>query len=111
MQSRPRRVDPGASVPAPELLEVAQTWWDVDRVPIVTWSADGTVYDLVDPGEPDRRLRLLRLASSPHEPPRRVAEVLADGLAACDFPPTGEEASPNRVAATLKAARLAVDLA
>lgn len=109
MHSRPRRVDLGASVPAPGLLEVAQTWWDVDRVPVVTWSADGTVYDLVDPVEPDRRLRLLRLASPPHEPPRRVAEVLADGLAACDFPPTGEEASPNRVAATLKAARLAVD--
>lgn len=109
MHGGSRRVDLGASVPAPELLEVAQTWWDVDRVPVVAWSADGTVYDLVDPGDPDRRLRLLRLASTPHEPPRRVAEVLAEGLAACDFPPTGEEASPNRVAATLKAARLAVD--
>ncbi len=91
------------------MLEVAQTWWDVDRVPVVTWITDGTVYDLVDPGDPARRLRLLRLASPPHEPARRVAEVLASGLAACDFPPTGEQASPNRVAATLKAARLTVD--
>lgn len=109
MQNDPHRVDLDPGVAAPELLEVAQTWWDVDRVPAVTWSADGTVYDLVDPANSDRRLRLLRLASPPHEPPRRVAEVLAEGLAACDFPPTGEEASANRVAATLKAARLAVD--
>jgi hypothetical protein len=103
-------VTDAVGVPAPELLEVAQTWWDVDHVPMVTWNDDGTAYDLTDPEVPDHRLELLRLAAPPADPPRRIAEVLAEGLASCDFPPTGERASPNRVAATLRAARLAVEL-
>lgn len=95
-------------VPAPELAEVAQIWWDVDEVPQVTWDATGTDFDLVDPTDEARRLALLRLAS-PAEDPRGLAATLAEGLAACDFPPTGQRASPSRVRATLRAARVSVE--
>lgn len=93
------------AVPAPELREVATTWWDVDVDPVVRWSRDGTRHELVDPTDPTRRL-LLRVTDDASVDPRVVAEVLAEGLAACDFPPTGEEASPTRVAATLRVAGL-----
>ena len=33
-------------LPAPELREVAQIWWDLDVDPVVVWDADGVVYDL-----------------------------------------------------------------
>lgn len=94
-------------VPAPELLEVSQTWWDVDRVPVVTWDTDGTVFELVDPTDGARRLHLLRLAE-PAPDPAALAATLAEGLAACDFPPTGARASPSRVRGTLRAARVDV---
>lgn len=93
------------SVPAPELLEVAQTWWDVDEVPVVTWDAAGTTFELVDATDRTRRLHLLRLAE-PAVDPAALAATLAEGLAACDFPPTGQRASPTRVRATLRAARV-----
>lgn len=99
--------DAPAGVAAPELLEVAQTWWDVDAVPVVVWDDGGTVFELVDPTDGGRRLQLLTLAE-PVEDPGALASVLAEGLAACDFPPTGERASPSRVRATLRAARLSV---
>lgn len=92
---------------APELLEVAQTWWNVDEVPLVVWDADATVFELVDPTDASRRLHLLRL-EEPSQDPAALAATLADGLAACDFPPTGQRASPGRVLATLRAARTAV---
>lgn len=94
-------------VPAPELLEVSQNWWDVDEVPVVSWDADGTTFELVDPTDHARRLHLLHLAE-PAPDPAALAATLAEGLAACDFPPTGERASPTRVRATLRAARTAV---
>lgn len=100
------RAAPG--VPAPGLLEVAQIWWDRDEVPVVTWDADGRVFALVaEAGDADDRLVLLELAA-PTDDPAALARVLAEGLAACDFPPTGEQASPTRVAATLRAARVEV---
>lgn len=90
-------------VPAPALVEVAQIWWDRDVVPVVTWDEDGVAYELVDPDDPTRRLALLAVQEPP-EDPRALATVLAEGLASCDFPPTGEQASPGRVRATLRAA-------
>ncbi|MBW3658528.1 MAG: hypothetical protein KY457_07810 [Actinobacteria bacterium] len=90
-----------SSLPAPGLREVATIWWDVERDPIVTWT-DGAVFELADP-EGGGRLELARF-DPPPEDPRAVAAVLADGLAACDFPPTGDGASPANVAAALRAA-------
>lgn len=90
-------------VTAPALREVAEIWWDRDVDPIVTWDEHGIAYDLVDPGDPARRLALLRVQEAPDDP-RALAAVLAEGLASCDFPPTGERASPGRVRATLRAA-------
>lgn len=92
-------------VRAPALLEVAQAWWDVDRVPYVTWTPDARRFDLVEHHDPDTRLLLLTL-TDPAPAPRELAEVLAEGLASCDFPPTGDGASPRHVAATLRAAGL-----
>jgi hypothetical protein len=89
------------SIPAPGLCEVAQVWWDSEQVPVVRWRRDATVFVLV--GSADEELLLARLTESPADP-RAVASVLAEGLAACDFPPTGDGAAPSRVAATLRAA-------
>lgn len=102
-------VDHDRVVPAPELAEVAQTWWDVDAIPVVTWDEPGRRFSLVDPDLPARHhLHLLEVAE-PVEDPRALARALAEGLAACDFPPTEDRASPGRVRATLRAARLAVE--
>lgn len=93
-------------MPAPELREVAEIWWDVDVEPVVTWDAAGTEFVLVDPTDAERhRLALLEL-TEPAADARGLASVLAEGLAACDFPPTGDRASPGRVRATLRAAGL-----
>jgi hypothetical protein len=88
--------------PAPELLEVAETWWDVDRVPAVTWDTEGRCFDLVDPGAPARRLRLVAFAE-PADDPAGVAAVLAGAFAACDFPPNGDGVSPARAELTVRA--------
>ncbi len=93
----------GEWVPAPELLEVAQTWWDVERVPVVTWDEAGRSFWLVDPQDDANRLALVELAE-PSPDPAGLAACLAEGLAACDFPPTEERAAPGRVAATLRVA-------
>ena len=90
-------------VPAPGLAEVAGVWWDVERVPHVRWRAGGTTYVLVDPAGEGDELHLARL-STPPDDPAAFARVLAEGLAACDFPPSDTRAAPGRVAATLRAA-------
>lgn len=90
-------------VPAPALEEVAQVWWDVEREPVVCWDDEGRRFVLVDPGDPGNVLVLADLAA-PADDPAAVAAVLAEGLAACDFPPSGERAAERRVAATLRAA-------
>jgi hypothetical protein len=88
--------------PAPELLEVAETWWDVDRVPAVTWDTDGRRFDLVDPSAPATRLRLVTF-TEPVDDPAAVASVLAGAFAACDFPPNGDGVSPERAELTVRA--------
>jgi hypothetical protein len=93
----------GGEVPAPELLETAQIWWDSEVDPAVAWDGAGCEFRLVDGADGERSLLLLRV-DEPVGDPRAVARVLAEGLAACDFPPTGEGASPQRVAATLRVA-------
>jgi hypothetical protein len=100
--------EPDRAVPAPELRETADIWFDTGRDPVVTWDAAGRRFDLVDPQEPTSRLRLLERPAGgvdAHE----VAEVLASGLAACDFPPTGDGAEPGHVARALRAAGLDPD--
>jgi hypothetical protein len=94
-------------VPSPGLREVAQVWWDVERDPAVTWTPDDTTFVLVDPlapDDPDRRL-LLAVLAAPAADPHGLAVALAEGLASCDFPPTGDGAAVGRVRATLVAAR------
>jgi hypothetical protein len=90
-------------VPAPDLRETADIWFDTARDPVVEWDGAGCRFELVDPGAPGNRLTLL-LTSRAAADPARVARVLAEGLAACDFPPTGEGASPVHVAKALRAA-------
>ncbi len=90
-------------VPAPELVEVAQIWWDVERVPVVVWDPAGCEFHLVDPEESGSRLLLARFAGGVTDP-REVAETLAEGLAACDFPPNGDGVAPERAKRTLRAA-------
>ena len=77
-------------------------------VPAVTWSADGRRFRLVDGADRTRSLALWH-APEPVEDPAAVARVLAEGLAACDFPPTGDGAAPDRIVATLRAHGLDAD--
>lgn len=92
----------GPGVVAPGLREVAQVWWDLDIDPVVRWRDDGELFVLTDAGG-THELVLARFADAPRDP-STMAAVLAEGLAACDFPPTGDGASAARVAATLRAA-------
>ena len=90
------------TVPAPALAETARIWFDDDAEPAVVTS-DGRVFELVeDGGRGPGRLRLLARPSAVREP-ERVARVLAEGLAACDFPPNGDGASEHHVSAALRA--------
>ena len=88
-------------MPAPGLREVAQVWWDLDEDPVVTWRDAGRRFVLVDAAG-EHELVLARFADPPADP-AGLAAVLGQGLAACDFPPTGDGASVRRVAATLRA--------
>ncbi len=78
-------------------------WWDVERDPVVTWDDERRVFELVDPECAGHRLGLLVLPEAVVDP-GELARVLAEGLASCDFPPTGACASPRKVDATLRAA-------
>ncbi len=91
-----RRVD------APELRETADIWFDRGADPVIVWDATGSRFWLQDGAEPSDRLDLVTYPA-PVADPRRVAQVLAEGLAACDFPPTGGGATPGHVAAALRA--------
>lgn len=90
-------------VPAPGLRETADIWFDTGRDPVVTWDAQCRTFHLVDPGAPDNRL-VLFAASRSVDDPAYVARVLAEGLAACDFPPTADGASRSHVERALRAA-------
>jgi hypothetical protein len=94
---------PAAStVPAPALAETARIWFDSEAEPVVV-TDDGCAFVLVeDGGRGPGRLRLLE-RERPVRDPQRVARVLAEGLAACDFPPNGDGASPRHVSAALRA--------
>ncbi|MFT4744719.1 MAG: hypothetical protein ACI9AD_000565 [Nitriliruptoraceae bacterium] len=93
---------PVSHVPAPGLVEVAGAWWDVDREPVVAWSQDACTFWLHDVIDETLTLELVTLGV-PSPDPRRVAQILAEGLAGCDFPPTGDGADPAIVARTLTA--------
>ena len=97
--------DPERTIAAPGLRETADIWFDTGRDPVVTWDVEARRFLLVDPVEQGHELTLL-VADGPVTDPVRVARVLAEGLAACDFPPTGESASPTHVARALRAAGL-----
>jgi hypothetical protein len=101
-------VSPAGRVPAPGLRETADIWFDTGRDPDVVWDPAGRRFELVDPGDPRHRLALFT-APAPVADPARVARALAEGLAACDFPPTGDGASPRHVARTLRGAGLDPD--
>lgn len=90
-------------MPAPGLRETADIWFDAGRDPVVTWDASGRRFHLVDPGDTDARLLLFE-AHRRSTDPARLARTLAAGLAACDFPPTADRASPEHVARALRAA-------
>jgi hypothetical protein len=90
-------------IPAPALAETARIWFDSDACPAVVWDADGTHFALVEAdGAGPGRLDLL-IATVAVRDPERVARTLAEGLAACDFPPNGDGASPHHVSAALRA--------
>jgi hypothetical protein len=95
-------------LPAPGLREAADIWFDTGHDPVVTWDAEGRRFDLVDPSAPSDRLRL-HVVDRPVSDPRRLARALAEGLAACDFPPTGDGADPGHVAKALRAAGIDPD--
>jgi hypothetical protein len=94
---------PGGSVLAPDLAETARIWFDSESVPAVSWDARARRFTLVEDGGSGPGA--LTLLERPHavRDPDRVARVLAVGLAACDFPPNGDGASPHHVRATLRA--------
>lgn len=90
------------SVPAPALAETARIWFDSESLPAVVVE-DGRTFVLVeDGGRGPGRLLLLERPSRVRDVPR-VARVLAEGLAACDFPPNGDGASAHHVSAALRA--------
>jgi hypothetical protein len=95
--------DPARSVPAPGLAETARIWFDSDAEPVVTWDADATCFLLVESGGNGPGTLPLLSRAAPVRDPERVARVLAEGLAACDFPPNGDGASSRHVTATLRA--------
>ena len=92
----------GLVVPAPALGETARIWFDSEAEPAVVVE-DGRSFVLVeDGGRGPGRLALLE-ADRPVRDAGRVARVLAEGLAACDFPPNGDGASERHVSAALRA--------
>jgi hypothetical protein len=92
-------------VPAPGLRETADIWFDTGRDPVVGWDVECRTFVLRDPGDPANEL-VLFTAGQPVSQPERLARVLAEGLAACDFPPTGDGASRSHVERALRAAGL-----
>lgn len=91
-------------VPAPALRETADIWFDTGNDPEVVWDGPGERFDLVDPEHPGEHRLTLFTTTDGASDPAALARALADGLAACDFPPTGDRASPRHVAAALRAA-------
>lgn len=105
MTTDPSRVSTAGRVPAPGLRETADIWFDTGRDPVVVWDAEGRRFALQDPLEPAHRLELARYPDGVGDP-ATLARALADGLAACDFPPTADGAAPSHVASALRVAGL-----
>lgn len=95
-------------VAAPQLRETADIWFDTGRDPEIRWDAAGRRFELVDPGDGHEAL-LLFVAPRSVADPAHVARNLAEGLAACDFPPTGSGADADHVARALRAAGIDPD--
>lgn len=94
--ARPRRR------PAPQLRETADIWFDTGRDPVIVWDRERRRFHLEDPVDGALRLHLVTYPEGVTDP-AAIAAVLAEGLAACDFPPTGDGASAGHVAAALRA--------
>lgn len=94
--------DADRSVPAPGLAETARIWFDSDAEPVVAWDTGATRFLLVEDGGHGPGALTLLERTAPAREPVRVARVLAEGLAACDFPPNGDGASPGHVTAALR---------
>ena len=102
--------DPGSAstprqLPAPGLRETADIWFDTGRDPVVVWDRAGRRFTLQDPLDPGHTLQLVSYPSGVADP-ARLAKALADGLAACDFPPTADGAAASHVASALRVAGL-----
>ena len=95
--------DAAGTLPAPALGETARIWFDSEAEPAVAWEAGGRCFRLVEDGGAGPGTLDLLLRAEPVRDPTRVAHVLAVGLAACDFPPNGDGASPRHVSAALRA--------
>ena len=93
-------------VAAPALRETADIWFDSGCDPVVRYEVATDRYWLVDGADPAQRLLLLDADEAPEADPHRIARVLAELLAACDFPPTADRASPVHVHAALRTAGL-----
>lgn len=105
MRTDPLAASTARQVPAPGLRETADIWFDTERDPVVVWDAAGRRFELRDPLEPAHALALVTYPSGVDDP-QRVARVLAEGLAACDFPPTGDGAAASHVTSALRVAGL-----
>ncbi len=95
------------AVPAPQLRETADIWWDSGTDPVISWDGPGRRFWLVDGADVTQRLVLLAL-EAPAADPVGIARTLAEGLAACDFPPTADGVAHDRALATLRAAGVQV---
>ncbi len=90
------------SLPAPALRETADIWFDTGRDPVIVWDAEGRRFRLQDPRDATCSLHLVTYPTGVRAP-AELAAVLAEGLAACDFPPTGDGAAAGHVASALRA--------
>lgn len=90
---------------APGLRETADIWFDTGRDPVITWDTTGRRFMLQDPEAPEHALALVTYPTGVDDPVV-LARALAEGLAACDFPPTGDGAAAGHVASALRAAGL-----
>jgi len=90
---------------APGLRETADIWFDTGRDPVIAWDATHRRFTLQDPVEPEHVLALVTYPRAVAAPVA-LARALAEGLAACDFPPTGDGAAAGHVASALRVAGL-----
>ena len=95
--------DVARSIPAPGLRETATIWFDSEVEPAVQWDEAAQRFALAEDGGRGPGVLGLLERPTPVRDPARVASVLAEGLAACDFSPNGDGASVRHVDAALRA--------